>query len=122
MTPTSPWHLEQLLLQEQAEQVVVLDLRDRMTIVDFMVIASGHSSRHLAVLAEKLYRQLKPNSHHLHIEGLPQGDWVLIDAGDVIVHLFRPEVREFYQLEKLWSEPSPDLASLSKEPSPFPSA
>ena len=88
---------------DKAEDVVQIDLRGKSSIADYMVIASGRSSRQVASIAEKLVERLK-DSHKMSCktEGKGTGDWVLIDAGDVIVHLFRPEVREFYQLEKMW--------------------
>jgi len=70
-----------------------------------MIIANGRSSRHVAAMAGHMYDHVRPSSGDFHIEGQEKGDWVLIDTGDVIVHLFRPEVREFYKIEKLWSEP-----------------
>lgn len=88
---------------DKAEDVVCIDLEGKSDIADFMVIASGRSTRQVVSLSEKLTDRLK-HSRNLptNVEGKEHGDWVLIDAGDVIVHLFRPEVREFYQLEKLW--------------------
>jgi ribosome-associated protein len=74
-----------------------------------MVIATGRSTRHVGAIADQLVEKLKAEGHRdLRIEGLTQSDWVLVDAGDVIVHIFRPEVRTFYNLEKLWSEHAPD--------------
>jgi ribosome-associated protein len=94
------------LEDDKAEDVVSIDLRGRTEMADHMVIASGRSSRQVAAMADKLLERLK---HELgvtcKVEGKDQGDWVLIDAGDAIVHLFRPEVREFYQLEKMWQVP-----------------
>lgn len=88
---------------DKAEDVVAIDLRGRSTLADHMVIASGRSSRHVASIADKLAERLKlATGHAARIEGKDTGDWVLIDANDVIVHVFRPEVREFYQLEKMW--------------------
>lgn len=88
---------------DKAEDVVTIDLRGRSAMADYMVICSGRSSRQVSAIAEKLMERLK---HEFGIicktEGKDAGDWVLIDAGDVIVHVFRPEVREFYQLEKMW--------------------
>ena len=82
---------------------VVIDLRGKSSICDQMVVASGRAQRHVAAMAEHLAEELKPHLGHAPaIEGLPAGDWVLLDAGDVIVHLFRPEVRAFYNLEKMW--------------------
>ena len=88
---------------DKAEEVVSISLRGRSSIADHMVICSGRSSRQVAAIAEKLTERLK-EAHGLiaKVEGKEVGDWVLIDAGDVIVHVFRPEVREFYQLEKMW--------------------
>jgi ribosome-associated protein len=88
---------------DKAEDVVQIDLRGKTAIADFMVIATGRSSRQVAGIAEKLTDRLKQEYGILSkVEGRDTGDWVLIDTGDVIVHLFRPEVREFYQIEKLW--------------------
>ena len=98
-------HTILLSLQEnKAQDVVSIDLSGRTAFADFMVIASGGSTRQVTGLAQNLISKLK-ESYNLvvRIEGLDQADWVLIDGGDVIVHIFRPEVREFYQLEKMWS-------------------
>ena len=87
----------------KAEEVISISLKGKSEIADYMVICSGRSSRQVSAMAEKLSDQLKHEFGIFpKIEGKDQGDWVLIDAGDVIVHVFRPEVREFYQLEKLW--------------------
>ena len=83
--------------------MVAIDLRGRSSVADHMVICSGRSSRQVGAIAEKLADRLKQEfGRSVKIEGKDQGDWVLIDAGDVIVHVFRPEVRDFYQLEKMW--------------------
>jgi ribosome-associated protein len=88
---------------DKAEDVVAIDLRGKSTIADHMVICSGRSSRQVAAISEKLVERLKRELGRLaRVEGKETGDWVLIDAGDVVVHVFRPEVREFYQLEKMW--------------------
>ncbi len=88
---------------DKAEDVVQIDLRGRSDVADYMVICSGRSSRQVASIAEKLVDRLKEQFRILaKMEGKETGDWVLIDTGDVIVHVFRPEVREFYQLEKMW--------------------
>ncbi|MGE0698461.1 MAG: ribosome silencing factor [Hyphomicrobiaceae bacterium] len=88
----------------KAEDIVVIDLAKKSSIGDFMIIASGNSDRHVGAIAEQLQRKLKEEGHgRIRAEGLPQCDWVLIDTGDVIVHVFRPEVRQFYNLEKMWS-------------------
>lgn len=88
---------------DKAESVVTIDLRGRSSVADFMVVCSGRSSRQVGSIAEKLVERLKDEmGRSSKIEGKDQGDWVLIDTQDVIVHVFRPEVREFYQLEKMW--------------------
>ncbi|MFD2440317.1 ribosome silencing factor [Paracoccus kondratievae] len=88
---------------DKAEDVVTIDLRGRSAMADHMVIASGRNARQVASIAEKLVDRLKQQSgRSARIEGKETGDWVLIDTDDVIVHVFRPEVREFYQLEKMW--------------------
>ncbi|MFY0597049.1 MAG: ribosome silencing factor [Cognatishimia sp.] len=93
------------LENDKAEDIVQVDLRGRTAIGDFMVICSGRSSRQVAAMSEKLVERIKAETGRTSkIEGKNTGDWVLIDTGDVIVHVFRPEVREFYQLEKMWVE------------------
>ncbi|MEI2685049.1 MAG: ribosome silencing factor [Cypionkella sp.] len=88
---------------DKAEEIVQIDLRGRSDVADYMVICSGRSTRQVASIAEKLADRLKLEFHiSAKMEGKETADWVLIDAGDVIVHVFRPEVREFYQLEKMW--------------------
>jgi ribosome-associated protein len=87
----------------KAEDIVQIDLRGKSSIGDYMVVCSGRSTRQVSALAEKLMDALKTERGILSkVEGKETGDWVLIDTGDVIVHIFRPEVREFYQLEKMW--------------------
>ena len=98
-----------LILQEldddKAEEIVTIDLEGKSDIADVMVIASGRSQRHVGAMADKVLRRLKETGFGAaRCEGQPASDWVLIDAGDVIVHLFRPEVRSFYNLERVWSE------------------
>ena len=98
----------------KAEEVVKIDLRGKSEMADWMVIASGRSSRQVAAIAEQLVDTLKQDHGRLaKIEGKDAGDWVLIDLGDAIVHVFRPEVREFYQLEKMWLSPGESAASQS---------
>lgn len=99
--------LHELVLQslddDQAQDVVSIPLEGKSTIGDFMVIASGRSSRQVTAMAQKLAERIKhAGMGNPRIEGLPVADWVLIDAGGVIVHLFRPEVRSFYNLERMW--------------------
>ncbi len=97
---------------DKAEEIVTIDLRGRSSIADYMVICSGRSSRQVGAIAEKLTERLKEEFGRIcKIEGKDQGDWVLIDATDVIVHVFRPEVREFYQLEKMWLPADQQLPS-----------
>ena len=91
------------LEQDKAEDIVQVDLHGKSSIGDYMVICSGRSSRQVAAISEKLVERLKAEfGRGAKVEGKDAGDWVLIDTGDVIVHVFRPEVREFYQLEKMW--------------------
>ncbi len=103
---------EKILEDGKAEQVVVIDLQGKSSIADHMVIASGRSQRQVLALAEHLLEGLKAAGRRASAEGLPHGDWVLIDAGDVIVHLFRPEVRGYYNLEKMWGAPLGEAAGL----------
>ena len=89
---------------DKAQDAVSIGLAGKSSIADYMVIASGTSHRHVASMADHVVRRLKDQGYETRAaEGLPQADWVLIDAGDVVVHLFRPEVRAFYNLEKMWS-------------------
>ena len=91
------------LEDDKAEDIVQVDLRGKSAMADYMVICSGRSSRQVAAISEKLVERVKSDFGRLSkVEGKDTGDWVLIDTGDVIVHVFRPEVREFYQLEKMW--------------------
>lgn len=92
------------LEDDKAQDVVVIDLKGKSSVADTMIVASGRSHRHVGAIADHLLRALKEAGHgRARVEGLPHCDWVLIDAGDVIVHLFRPEVRSFYNIEKIWS-------------------
>jgi ribosome-associated protein len=91
------------LEDDKAEDIVTIDLRGRSEMADYMVICSGRSSRQVGAIAEKLVDRLKADfGRSCKTEGKDQGDWVLIDSQDVVVHVFRPEVRDFYQLEKMW--------------------
>lgn len=110
--PTMPADLasdlhEMILAQlddDQAMEVVSIPLEGKSSVADFMVIASGRSTRQVAAMAQKLAERVKQDGYGpARVEGLPAADWVLIDAGDVVVHLFRPEVRSFYNLERMWS-------------------
>ena len=110
-TPTKPVDVEALhslvmqsLDDDQAVEVVTIPLAGKSSIADHMVIASGRSTRQVASMANKLADRIKQQFGRIvRIEGLPVADWVLIDADDVIVHLFRPEVRTFYNLERMWA-------------------
>lgn len=89
---------------DQAQDVVTIDLEGKSSIADHLVIASGRSTRQVAAMAQKLAESVKQNGFGpVRLEGLPAADWVLIDAGDVVVHIFRPEVRSFYNLERMWA-------------------
>lgn len=100
--------VEQSLDDDKAEDIAVIELKGKTAIADYMVVASGTSQRHVGALAEHLREKLKAvGVKGVALEGAEQCDWVLVDAGDVVVHLFRPEVRDFYQLEKMWSSPTP---------------
>jgi ribosome-associated protein len=93
----------------KAEETVTIDLRGKSAFSDYMIVTSGRANRHVGAIAENVAKGLKENGiKGIHIEGLPNCDWVLIDSGDVIVHVFRPEVREFYNLERMWTQsPAP---------------
>jgi ribosome-associated protein len=92
----------------KAEDIVSIDLQGKTTLADTMIIATGRSSVHVAAIADRVIKTLKAGSAQVpRVEGLPSGDWVLIDVGDIIVHIFRPEVRQFYNLEKMWGMDRP---------------
>jgi ribosome-associated protein len=96
------------LEDSKAEQVVTIDVSKKSSVADVMVVASGRSNRHVSAIADQVVEKLeKSGRKNVRVEGMPQCDWVLVDAGDVMVHIFRPEVRSFYNLEKLWSEHAP---------------
>jgi ribosome-associated protein len=104
--------LEDLILarldDDQAQDVVFIDLKGKSAVADGLIVASGRSHRHVGAIADHLLRALKEQGYgKARVEGLPHCDWVLIDTGDVIVHLFRPEVRTFYNIEKIWSVDAP---------------
>lgn len=102
-------HILESLASDKAEDIVQVDLRGKSSIGDYMVICTGRSSRQVMSIAEKLADRLKTNlGRFSKIEGKDTGDWVLIDTGDIIVHVFRPEVRDFYQLEKMWQPTAAD--------------
>lgn len=97
---------------DKAQDVISIDLKDKSSVADRMIVASGRSQRHVGAMADHLLRALKEHGFgRARVEGMPHCDWVLIDAGDVIVHLFRPEVRSFYNIEKIWSVEPPRVAA-----------
>ena len=101
------------LSEAKAENVVQIDLRGKSTIGDYMLIASGTSSRKLNSIATNVSDHLKSKlKRQSRLEGKDSGDWIVVDIGDIIVHIFRPEVREFYQLEKMWQPKLPDSKSI----------
>lgn len=115
LDPTSD-RLHALVIQslddDQAQDVVSIPLAGKSSIADHIVIASGRSSRQVAAMAQKLAERIKEAmGRNVRIEGLPVADWVLIDAGDVVVHIFRPEVRSFYNLERMWGFTDAPLAA-----------
>lgn len=100
-----------MLDDDKAEDVISVDLRGKSSVTDVMIIASGRSQRHVGAIADHVMRAIKDAGlGRARVEGLPACDWVLLDAGDVVVHLFRPEVRSFYDLEKMWSVEPPSAA------------
>lgn len=91
------------LEDDKAEDIVSFDIRGKSSVADTLIIASGRSQRHVGALADHVMRKLKDAGvKEVRVEGLPQCDWVLVDAGDIVVHIFRPEVRGFYNIEKIW--------------------
>jgi ribosome-associated protein len=104
-TPTRPMIevILECLDDAKAEEIVSVDITGKSSLADHMVVASGRSQRHVGAVADQLITALRDSGHGKpRVEGLPHCDWVLVDAGDVIVHVFRPEVREFYNIEKMW--------------------
>ena len=93
----------QSLDDAKAEQIVTIDISGKSSLADHMVVTSGRSNRHVGAVADQVVKALRDNGFGKpRIEGMPHADWVLVDGGDVIVHIFRPEVREFYNIEKMW--------------------
>ena len=109
MTDASSRALETVvasLEDSKAENIVSIDIQGKSSLGDYMVVASGRSHRHVAAVADQLLKALKDAGFgNARVEGLSGADWVLVDAGDVIVHVFRPEIREFYNIEKMWQAP-----------------
>jgi ribosome-associated protein len=110
LNPALKWRdaIAHALDENKAEDITVLDLKDKCSFTDFMIVASGRSARHVAALADHVVEGVrKADGHVMSVEGKETGDWVLIDAGDVVVHIFRPEIRQFYNIEKMWAIPLP---------------
>ncbi|MGB3213586.1 MAG: ribosome silencing factor, partial [Alphaproteobacteria bacterium] len=100
--------VEKSLDADKAQDIVTIPLKDSSALADYMIIATGTSSRHVNALAQKLKEKLeKAGQKHIRTEGLSQGDWVIMDTGDIIIHIFRSEVRAFYNLEKMWTMQTP---------------
>lgn len=102
-----PGSLHALVLQslddDQAQEIVSIPLEGKSSIADHMIVVSGRSSRQVTAMAQKLAERIKKAGYgHVRLEGLPTADWVLVDAGDIVIHIFRPEVRSFYNLERMW--------------------
>jgi ribosome-associated protein len=109
--PSYPDYVENVLKQlddSKAEEIITINLENKSTMADWMVVASGRSDRHVNAIAQHVVEHMhKQGKKNVRVEGMPQCDWVLVDTGDIIVHVFRPEVRSFYNLEKLWSDARP---------------
>ena len=94
------------LEDSKAEDIVTIDIAGKSALADYMIVVSGRSNRHVSAIADHLISDLKDEGlGSARVEGLETGDWVLIDTGDIIVHVFRPEIREFYNIEKMWAAP-----------------
>ena len=110
--------IEELILtrleDDKAQDVVFIDIKGKSPVADGLIVASGRSGRHVGAMADHLLRALKDEGYgKARVEGMPHCDWVLIDTGDVIIHLFRPEVRTFYNIEKIWSVEAPTHVAFS---------
>jgi len=100
--------IARILDDAKAEETVTIDLVGKTSLADAMVVTTGRSNRHVSAIADQVIEELKSQGHrNVRVEGQPHCDWVLIDAGDVILHVFRPEVRSFYNLEKMWGADRP---------------
>jgi ribosome-associated protein len=110
--PTSlPQLIVSALEDAKAEDIVSIDLAGKTSHGDYMIVASGRSQRHVGAIADQLIDKMKEAGRDSRVEGMPLCDWVLIDAGDVIVHIFRPEARAFYNIEKMWASDRPNLTA-----------
>lgn len=116
----SPVNIKDLILDsldgDKAQDIDLIDLRGQSSLADFMVVATGTSSRQIVALAAKLRDRLEARGmKNIRTEGISQGNWVIVDAGDVIVHLFRPEVRQFYDIEDMWKIPAGKVSAPASE-------
>jgi len=112
-------HILSILDEHSAQDTIEIDIRGKSSVADYMIVSSGRSNRHVGALADYVLRSLKELGHKdIGVEGLEGCDWVLIDVGDVILHIFRPEVRVFYNLEKIWSVPLPEGLQAVAEAAP----
>ena len=100
----------------KAEDVLSIDLKGKTSLADTMVIATGRSTTHVGAIADRVTRACKESGMAVRVEGLPHCDWVLVDTSDVIVHIFRPEVRQFYNLEKMWGVDRPGEPRVAGDP------
>jgi ribosome-associated protein len=109
--------LQHVLDENSAQDVIEIDIRGKSSVADFMLVASGRSNRHVSALSDYVLRALKEEGYKdIGVEGQDGNDWVLVDVGDVILHIFRPEVRVFYNIEKIWSVPLPEgLQNVAEE-------
>ncbi|WP_233345345.1 ribosome silencing factor [Litorimonas taeanensis] len=109
--------LQHVLDENSAQDVIEIDIRGKSSVADYMLVASGRSNRHVSALSDYVLRALKEEGYKdIGVEGQEGCDWVLVDVGDVILHIFRPEVRVFYNIEKIWSVPLPDgLQNIAEE-------
>ena len=117
--------IQNVLDENSANDVIEIDIRGKSSIADYLLVASGRSNRHVSALADYVQKGLKERGmKDIGVEGQEASDWVLIDAGDVILHIFRPEVRVFYNLEKIWSVPLPEglqgVAEQAPDDTPLP--
>lgn len=102
-------HIMSILEEHSAQDTILIDIRGKSSVADYMIVTSGRSNRHVSALSDYVQKSLRTLGHKsLGIEGKEANDWILMDVGDVILHIFRPEVRVFYNLEKIWSIPLPD--------------
>lgn len=108
----------EVLDENSAQDTISIDIKGKSSVADMMIVTCGRSNRHVGALADYVIKELKDEGHHiLGVEGQNGNDWVLVDIGDVILHIFRPEVRAFYNLEKIWSVPLPEAVQQAAQSS-----